>query len=321
MKMSIGFDVSKQTIDAAFIDGENTEHVRVENNQIGYNRVLEKIRRYKAEEIILTMEATGVYHCRCASFFESLGFLVSVVNPLIIKRFADMKMSRAKTDKADAKLIAQYGLNQKTYEYKTPSKNRLKIQVFLKTIESLKQEKTQHRNRLEALAHCTFDMQEAATIHRDMIEQIDLYIKQLEKKIAAIVDEEYSEAYAHLLSIPGIGKRVAAAVLGNFGDMENFTTAKQLVGYIGLNSSPRESGTSIRGKGSISRKGNSYLRKLFFLASLSACKYNKSCRDLYERLIAKGKAKKVALIAVANKLVRQSFAIVKFNRAYNASFC
>ena len=114
---------------------------------------------------------------------------------------------------------------------------------------------------------------------------------------------------------------MAGAVIGYFGDMKDFETAKQLVCFIGSNPSPKESGSSVKGRGSISRKGNGYLRKLFFLAALSACKWNRSCKDLYERLVAKGKAKKVALIAVANKLIRQVFAVTKYSRGYDPVFC
>jgi transposase len=321
MEMSIGFDVSKKTVDVAFYDGKTIEHFQIENNPVGFKRILDKIEKYNQNELVLTMEATGVYHLRCASFFKSLGFFVSVVNPLIIKRYSDMKMSRVKTDKTDAKLIAYYGFHQKAYEYKTPSKNRLKIQVFLKTIEGLKRERTQHKNRIEALTQYAEDVSGIKEIHDNLIDYINNQIKQIEREILNLIEKENPEVYSRLLSIPGVGKRVAASIVGYFGEMENFESAKQLVSFIGSSPSQRESGSSVKGKSHISRKGNSYLRKLLFLAALSACKYNKSCKDLFERLTSKGKAKKAALVAVANKLSRQIFAIVKFGRSYDPLFC
>ena len=321
MKLSIGFDVSKSTVDAALFDGIRTEHFQVENSEEGFKMVLEKAGGYALEDIMVTMEATGVYHHRCASFFDSRGFFVSVVNPLIIKRYTDMRMSRVKTDKADAKQIARYGWSQQAYRYKAPSEKCQKIRAFLKVIEGLKREKTQHRNRLEALAQFASDMSEIAAVHHSIIQNLDAQIRQAEQRIQILAQEEHPEKYAQLQTIPGVGKRVAGAVIGYFGSMGDFETAKQLVCFIGSNPSPKESGSSVKGRGSISRKGNSYLRKLFFLAALSACKWNRSCKDLYERLVAKGKAKKVALIAVANKLIRQVFAVTKYSRGYDPEFC
>ena len=321
MKMSIGFDVSKDTVDVAFYDGIKMEHIQVENSEWGFTQVFKRSRKCALEEQILTMEATGVYHQRCAEFFHNRGYHVSVVNPLIIKRYADMKMMRAKTDKVDSQLIARYGWSERPAQYKVPSENRLKIKAFLRVIESLQHMKTQNRNRLEALDYNALDMDDVKAVFIGLNKQIDDQIKQIEKKIALLVRNENDEEYRHLLSIPGIGKRTASAVVGYFGTLEDFSSAKQMVGFVGTNPSPRTSGSSVRGRGSISRKGNGYLRKLLYIAALSASKHNKACSDLYERLLAKGKAKKVALIAVANKLIRQIFAVVKYNREYDPFFC
>ena len=90
-----------------------------------------------------------------------------------------------------------------------------------------------------------------------------------------------------------------------------FECAKQFICYIGLSPTESKSGTSVTGKNSISKQGHAKLRNLLFMCSFNACKSNNACKDLYERIIAKGKSKKLALIAVANKLVKQSFAIAK----------
>ena len=320
MKKSIGFDVSKSTVDAAFFDGTTMDHFQVENSASGFLQILKKTSLDSTTELIFTMEATGVYHQRCAEFFSNRGYFVSVVNPLIIKRYADMRMSRAKTDKVDAQLIARYGWNEEPYAYRAPSENRCKIRAFLKVIASLQDAKTQNRNRLEALGQHARDMSEVATVFTDLNSHISARIKEIEKTICALVKEESAEEYDHLLSIPGVGKRLASAVVGYFGSLDDFESAKQLASFIGANPSPRSSGSSVRGHGTISRKGNSYLRRLFYLAALSAYKYNKSCMALYERLVTKGKAKKLALIAVANKLIRQVFAVVKYSRGYDPDF-
>jgi len=89
---------------------------------------------------------------------------------------------------------------------------------------------------------------------------------------------------------------------------------------VGVTPTIRESGSSERGGSRISKVGNKKLRNLLFLCVFSACKYNRACREIYERIVAKGKSKKLALIAVANKLLKQAFAIVKSGRLYDENY-
>ncbi len=92
---------------------------------------------------------------------------------------------------------------------------------------------------------------------------------------------------------------------------ERFSSSGELCSYAGLTSMIRQSGSSVKGRPRISKMGNQKLRNLLFMCSFTACKYNKACRALYERIVAKGKSKKLALIAVCNKLLKQAFAIAK----------
>ena len=101
---------------------------------------------------------------------------------------------------------------------------------------------------------------------------------------------------------------------------KKFETASQLCSYVGITPTIRESGSSVRGRSRISKVGNKKLRNLLFLASFSACKYNKTCKALFDRIVAKGKSKKLALIAVANKLLKQAFAIAKSGLPYDENF-
>jgi len=99
-----------------------------------------------------------------------------------------------------------------------------------------------------------------------------------------------------------------------------FETSSQLCNYVGITPTIRESGSSVRGRSRISKVGNKKLRNLLFLCAFSACKHNKACREIYERIVAKGKSKKLALIAVANKLLKQAFAIAKSGLPYDENF-
>jgi len=101
---------------------------------------------------------------------------------------------------------------------------------------------------------------------------------------------------------------------------ECFTSDRELCGYAGLTPVIRQSGSSANGLRMISKIGNTKLRNLLFMCSFNACKYNKACTAIYERIVAKGKSKKLALIAVCNKLLKQAFAISKSYLIYDDTY-
>jgi len=141
----------------------------------------------------------------------------------------------------------------------------------------------------------------------------------LEKVLLDNVKKEYQESLTLLKSIPGIGNKTALMLLV----FQRFQRAKELCSYAGLTPIIRQRETSVKGRPRISKMGNPKLRNLLFMCSFNACKYNQACKALYDRIVAKGKSKKLALIAVCNKLLKQAFLIVKngipFNREYKST--
>ena len=124
----------------------------------------------------------------------------------------------------------------------------------------------------------------------------------------------------NLSSIKGIAKRTAILLIIHTNGFTDFTTSKQLSAYFGLCPQIRQSGTSLMGRGNISKSGNKDLRKMMFMCALSASVYNKGCKEQFQRLVAKGKCKKVALIAVSNKLLKQALAVAKSGIPYDPEF-
>jgi transposase len=139
-------------------------------------------------------------------------------------------------------------------------------------------------------------------------------IKVVEAKILSLVKEDQQQQLTLLTSVPSIGQKTALFLIIVTDGFSKFESASQLCSYVSITPTIRESGSSARGRARISKVVNRKLRNLLFLYSFNACKYNKACRQVYERLVNKGKRKKLALIAVANKLIRQCFAIVKSGR-------
>ncbi|TSJ80940.1 MAG: transposase [Candidatus Cardinium sp.] len=132
----------------------------------------------------------------------------------------------------------------------------------------------------------------------------------------SITQEHYKEIYKRISSIKGIGDRTTMELIVSTGGGKHFQSAKQFSKYVGLAPVYEHSGTSIRKKGYINRHGNPGLRSLLYMASWPAIRFNKACKAFYERLKERGKPSKVALIAVANKLIRQIFAIIRDNTFY-----
>lgn len=152
------------------------------------------------------------------------------------------------------------------------------------------------------------------------LNQIKRDLKKLDEQLEELVKEQLGDLLSIVTSIPGIGKKTAIALIIATNGFENFQSAKQLSSFFGLAPTISHSGSSIRGKSRISKSGNKEVRNLLFLCSFTAYKHNKSCKQLYDRLVAKGKSPKLALIAVANKLLKQVLAIAKTGIPYDPNF-
>jgi transposase len=318
--ISIGVDISKLTFDVAGLEEDQGVKIGTyEYDKKGIAKFIQHLRG-REDEVLVTMEATGRYHLRLAEALYVAGFIVSVVNPLIMKRYGEMKLRRIKTDKADAQLIAEYGANEKAVLFKPVSPQRRKILEILKGIDDFTLMKTQIAGRLEAFSIMPEPCAEVIACFQENLKQLEMSIKRMEKQLKECTMAENKHTYDLAQSVPGIGKRIGALTVGMFGNFEDFETAGQVVCYIGLTPFEQRSGTSVNRSGSISKKGSAYARKLFYLASLSAAIWNPHCRAFYQRLLAVGKEKKVAHIAVAHKLIRQVFGVVKNNKPYNSAY-
>ncbi len=142
----------------------------------------------------------------------------------------------------------------------------------------------------------------------------------IEAHLLELVKLDYQEVLTKIESIPGIGRKTAMMLIVLTDGFERFESSNQLCSFCGLTPVIRQSGSSLKGRTSISKIGNAKLRNLLFMCSFTAFKCNKACRDIYERITAKGKSKKLALIAVCNKLLRQAFAIAKSGVEYNNEY-
>jgi len=314
----IGFDVSKKFFDFAFLKNDKKWfNQQLDYDKDGLNQLIKTI----PSNSICVMEATGPYYIKLANFLYSKGFKVSVVNPLVIRRYSQMLLKRTKTDKADAQLIAMYGRDQIPDFWKPNSENIQRIRQINSVLESLIKERTSWINRIEAAKQDDNFDESSLKIMKQMVCLINRRIQKLEAELDKIIDTDFKQENDILRSIPGIGRKTSIMLLAITGGFTKFENYKQFSSYVGLCPRIFQSGTSVRGKARICKIGISRVRQLLYLCALTARKFNKACKELYNRLIEKGKPKKLALIAVANKLIRQAFGCVKNMTFYNAELC
>ena len=237
-----------------------------------------------------------------------------------VKRFGQMRLSKVKTDKADAKLICLYAQNIELRLWEGESKNRRECAQIIRLINSYFKQSTALKNKIHGEETLGNPSSYVVRSLKRSLKSIQKEIKQLELKLTELVKEEHQDLLTIIETITGIGRRTASMLIVLTDGFRRFESASQLCSFAGITPIIRESGSSIRGKARISKMGNQKLRNLLFLCSFTACQHNKACKEIYERMIAKGKSKKVALMAVCNKLLKQAFAIAKSGLVYDENF-
>lgn len=311
--MVTGIDCSKDYFDITVLrEGKVAFRGRFGNNRKGFDDML---RHVQGTQVV--MEATGPYYFQLACFVHHAGVGVSVVNPLVVRRFAQMQMSRAKTDKKDALLIAEFGRMTKPDLWEPPGEQVQEIRNLETYLEGIKCRRQMLANQLHAFESAD---NVKGTLYQEICGELEGYdkrIKDKELQIEELICKNYAQMSGNLRSIPGIGPRSAALLIiatGGFGRFENY---KQVISYFGLAPRIYESGSSVKGRNHICKMGMGQVRKVLYMAATAAIRCNRACKELYGRLRAKGKPYRVALIAAVNKLVKLAFAIAKSGKPYN----
>ena len=312
-KNYIGIDISKLSFDVAIkMENEKYSHFKFSNDNEGFI----KFRALLNQDAICVMEASGPYYLKLATFLFNKKITVCVINPLVIRRFGQMRMSRTKTDKKDAVMIAEYGKSQTPNLWKPEAAYVLEIKQMHAYVEQMNKSRTGLIRQREAFKYNTAESLTLKESLEKMILSLETEIALIENKMIAIIKEQHNELFQQLNSIPGIGKKTAMLLIVISGGFTKFENARQLSSYVGISPRIFESGTSVKGKSRICKMGMSRIRAMLYVCSWSAKKCNNACKELYDRLVEKGKAKKIALIAVANKLLKQAFALASKNEYY-----
>lgn len=315
----VGIDVSKLTLDVSVEIGTSFEHKQYSNTQSGYEELCSYLEK-KGGFYHCVMEASGTYYLGLATYLYEKKLGVSVVNPLVIKRFCQMRMTRAKTDKKDSMRIAEYGKAEKPSFWEPEASYLKEIRQIMTHIDLLQKTIVQYLNQKEALLQIPDPSIDVLNSLEELSEKTQEKVRELEAKMRALIEENHAQMFENLQTIPGIGPKTATMLIVVSGAFTRFSSAKQLISYLGLAPRIFQSGTSVRGKSRICKMGMGRVRATLYMCSRSAKRCNKTCQDLFNRLRENGKAFREANIAVVNKLIKQAFAIATKNQVFDPNF-
>lgn len=311
----VGVDVAKDKFDAALNLGNKYRHDCFSNDAKGY-RAFHKWLDKHTNQPWICMEATGHYSELIADYLFAEQFKVSIVNPLQIKNFARAKLSRNKTDKLDAAVIADYCEKMKPAIFESRSDEQKELKELSNLLDMLKGQYTQLSNQLDSARSET-----ARRALRKLLKNLEKEIKRVECLIAEVIkcNKDLHQNLKLMTSIKGVGKLTAYKVLSHVPHMNSFRNAKQFAAFIGISPRQNQSG-NFQGKTSISRLGNSALRKSFYMAAMVAIRHNKLIQPFVARLKQNGKAPKAIICAVMRKLAHFIFGIIKNKRPFDVEF-
>lgn len=309
----VGIDISKEKFDVAISENESYKHYVFSNDAIGFKQLSKLLHKSKHWCI---MEASGPYYQKLAMFLHANEIELSVVNPLVIRRFCQMRLMKAKTDKKDAIMIAEYGKTEQPKAWIADQVHHLELKQMQAFLDQLDKSRTNYIRQLEAFSQSPNMHKAVKKGLSKMIKTVEAQIQEIEDKMEEIIRQYHNEMFEQIKSIPGVGKKTSLLLVVISAGFTKFQNAKQLCSYVGLSPRIFESGSSVKGKVKICKMGMSKVRAKLYVCSWSAIKYNKACKDLYTRIVEKGKPKQVALIAVANKLLKQAFVLATRKEFY-----
>ena len=311
--MFAGIDISKDWFDVAWLVDAGVRCERFDYSDQSIEQLLQRV----PAQATFVMEATGTYHVRLALKLVQAGRCVSVVNPLSIKRYGQMKLKRAKSDHADAQLIMRYGYSESPALWEPASEQIQELEQAHGWLNDLITERTRLLNRQQAHALRAKPSDFVVSQMRLQLSQLEQRIKECEQHLEALVKKSFAELYGRLISIPSIGAKTAVELIIITNGFTRFEDVKQLSAYVGVSPTTYSSGSSIKGRGGIAKMGQARMRQLVYLCSWTAKRCNPACKQLYQRLQASGKPTKVINIAIAHKLLRQAWAVATQNVNFN----
>lgn len=311
----LGIDVGKEYLDCA-LSGERRASKRVPNTVRGFEQLVAWLRNHKVRKAHACMEATGGWSEELAFFLHERGHAVSIVNPMQIRAFGQSELSRAKTDKADAALIARFCEAMRPPLWTPPKPAERRLRQLVRRRRALIEMRTQEYNRLEAPGgeHVRNSIQ---ALVANLTEQIIVLDAEIKKAIDE--DDDLKGKRDLIESIGGLGPVASSMILGELPPIEKFETAKALTAFAGLCPQLRQSGTSLHSSRT-THIGNRAIRSTLYMAAIAAMRCNPLIKAFAARLKDRGKASMEIIVAVMRKLLVLVFGVLKHRRPFDPNY-
>jgi transposase len=302
----VGIDVAKETL-AVFVDSTN-QHSECLNQSKDLRQLARHLK--KLNPTLIVLEATGGYEVLATEIFSKFDLPFAVVFPKRVRQFALGLGLIAKTDEIDAATIAYYGKIAQIEAKPLKSHELRGLQALTTRRRQLIEMRIAEQNRLD----CSH-----SSIHKDIkkhLRWLEKQIQSIETEIDASIKQDASlnEQDQLMQTVPGVGKVLSATLITELPEL-GILSNKQIASLVGVAPFPRESG-KWNGK-RFCQGGRNSIRKILYMATISASRFNPIIKQFYDKLLERGKLKKVALIACARKLITILNAMVRNNSSWN----
>jgi len=321
IQVYVGADIAAQSIQIDWLNpaSQQQHQLSIKQQKRDYAHLVKQLtQQVAAEHIQVVMEATGNYWLAFAEYLHQAGLKVSVLNPVQARHFAQAKLQRTKTDRVDAYLLREYGRVMEPDTWEPPPLICQQLQQYLNRRDDLILMRTAERNRLHALHHHPLAQPGIVQPLQAHIRSLTQQIRALEQAIRSVLltDHDWAEAVRRLLTVKGLGYLTIARILTATHAFARCQTPEQAAAFAGLAPHVRQSG-KWKGKSTVGGGGHAALRQALFMAALSAARFNPRLHAFYTQLLKRGKLRKVALCAVARKLLHLAWALVVKQRDFD----
>jgi transposase len=329
-KQCTGIDISKADFSAVICKRSDNDDLSYSNNRKFSNdkKGFNQLTKWAAKEskkgvpMVFLIEATGVYHENLTNHLHKIGKTVHVILPNTSKNYFRSLNIKTKTDDVDARILSRFGVERKHREWQPPNK-------IYKEMRDLSRYRIQLQEQKTALANIAHSKEYSHDISADIIKSNKKLIKLLDKeidavkaKLAALVatDENLSERIRKICTIKGLALQSAAGLIAETNGFEGFVNGKQLASFAGYDVVHNESGTSVKGKTRISKKGNRYIRHLMYHPGMSASQYVPEFANLRDRIFKRTWIPMKAQCAVQRKLLLLIYTLWKNETEYQPEY-
>lgn len=318
MQSFLGVDVSKAKLDVALLLPNDKVKSKVfANDRPGHQALIQWLLVQLSggvQSLHICMESTGSYHEALACAMHDQDLIVSVVNPLLVKRFAESNGQRNKTDGADAKCLAQFCKEKRPERWEAPSVGVRALQALVARLETLQDMRLAECNRRD-VAHVSVIESIAG-----VIAELEAAIVQVKAQIAKTIDDDPDlKRRAQLLdTIPGLGEKSIAQLLAYIGRPERFKNVKAVTAFASLTPLIRQSGTSLDKRRGTHPMGHQELKRALYFPAMVAGRHNPLVATFWNRLKAQGKPGKVIVVACMHKLLAIAYGVLRSGKPFNA---